>query len=59
MSKDRIITDGKLPERVCPICRRQVRKAVIDSRLSYVCENPVQHWGPWDDAIKKELTRVL
>lgn len=46
-SRDRVITDGKLPERVCPICGMQVIKMVRGGQLSYACDT---HWGPWDDA---------
>lgn len=50
-AKRRVITDGKLPQRRCPKCGTQVIKAVIHGQLSYECGS--QHWGPWDDAIKK------
>ena len=50
MSKDRRITGGKLPSRVCPICGEQVWKVIKHRQLSYECK---LHWGPWDKAIKR------
>lgn len=47
---NRIITDGKLPDRVCPVCGEQVLKVIRYGQLSYMCD---LHWGPWDEAKKK------
>jgi len=43
------ITDGKLPQRVCPVHGTQVIKIVKYGQLSYECGD---HWGPWNEAIK-------
>jgi len=48
-AKRREITNGKLPSRVCPVCKKQVYKCIMYRQLSYDCG---QHWGPWDDAVK-------
>jgi hypothetical protein len=53
MSKDRIITDGKLPQRVCPDCGAQVLKAARDGYLIYQCTNAPEHWDAWEDAIPR------
>ena len=52
MSRDRkLITNGKLPQRVCPHCGGQVMKAVIHGQLSYECQNTqCRRFGPWDEA---------
>lgn len=50
MKRRRILTSGKLPERVCPVCDAQVIKTVRHGQLSYECG---QHWGPWDKAKRK------
>jgi hypothetical protein len=55
VKKRRVITNGKLPERNCPKCGYMVIKAVIYGQLSYECG---QHWGPWDDAIKRPAVKT-
>ena len=55
MSRDRQITDGKLPERVCPECGSQVYKMLRHGQLSYACKDtPGKYscgrWGPWDES---------
>jgi len=55
MSKDRTITNGKLPDRVCPHCGGQVVKTVRYGQLSYECLRPCSNWGPWDEAHRKSV----
>lgn len=55
MSKDRIITDGKLPQRACPDCGAQVLKATRDGYLIYQCTSAPEHWDAWEDAIPKSV----
>lgn len=51
MSKDRVLTDGKLPDRRCPHCKGQVIKMMRHGQLSYLCEVPsCGNWGPWNEA---------
>lgn len=52
----RVVTDGKLPDRVCPHCGGQVIKIVRYGQLSYECLRPCANWGPWDEAHKKKPT---
>lgn len=56
MSKDRTITQGKKPQRVCPVCGKQVEKIIRYGQLSYTCRI---HWGPWDEAVKKSAIPKL
>lgn len=53
MSRDRVITDGKLPERVCPDCGAQVVKDVRNGYLIYQCQRHPGHWDVWEDATAK------
>lgn len=54
-AKRRVVTDGKLPERMCPSCGCQVLKIVKYGQLSYECTDlkDCRRWGPWDEAPKR------
>jgi hypothetical protein len=49
VSKNRVITDGKLPQRKCPVCGMPVVKTIRYGQLSYECD---MHRGPWDSAVR-------
>ncbi len=59
MTKDRILTAGKLPQRKCPHCGSQVLKAMKDGELIYVCgaqgRGGCGKRGPWHEAPKREF----
>lgn len=56
---NRVITNGKLPDRVCPTCGAQVKKEVRAGYLIYQCTKARSHWDDWEDAKRKVRRMVL